>query len=75
MNSWPDSPEMELFRKAGLRDAFAEVGVGDGFTFASNDLYERIDYLWLTPDLEVGELDIPRSTASDHLGVVVTVRR
>jgi len=74
MNSWPDSPEMDLLREAGLRDAFAEIGTGDGYTFASNDLYERIDYLWITPDLHVTELDIPRSTASDHLGVAVTVQ-
>jgi len=75
MNSWPDSPEMELFRQAGLKDAFAEIGHGDGYTFASNDLYERIDYLWLTPDLKASELMIPESTASDHLGVAITVGR
>jgi len=75
MNSWPDSPEMDLFRDAGLQDAFALVGRGDGYTFASNDLYERIDYLWVTPDLQVSELVIPESTASDHLGVALTVGR
>ena len=75
MNSWPDSPEMDLFRDAGLQDAFALVGRGDGYTFASNDLYERIDYLWVTPGLQVSELVIPESTASDHLGVALTVGR
>ncbi|MFH1928374.1 MAG: endonuclease, partial [Chloroflexota bacterium] len=60
---------------AGLQDAFALVGRGDGYTFASNDLYERIDYLWVTPDLQVSELVIPESTASDHLGVALTVGR
>jgi len=75
MNSWPDSPEMDLFRDAGLQDAFALVGRGDGYTFASNNLFERIDYLWVTPDLQVSELVIPESTASDHLGVALTVGR
>lgn len=75
MNSWPDSPEMDLFREAGLQDAFALIGRGDGYTFASNNLYERIDYLWVTSDLQVSELVIPQSTASDHLGVALTVGR
>ncbi|MEW6233132.1 MAG: endonuclease/exonuclease/phosphatase family protein [Chloroflexota bacterium] len=75
MNSWPPSPEMALFRQAGLRDAFAEIGSGDGYTYASNKLYERIDYIWISPDLRVSDLAIPQSTASDHLGVVVTVGR
>ncbi len=75
MNSWPPSPEMALFRQAGLRDAFAEIGSGDGYTYASNKLYERIDYIWVSPDLRVSDLAIPQSTASDHLGVVVTVGR
>ncbi len=75
LNSWPDSPEMDLLREAGLVDAFAVIGRGDGYTFASNDLYQRIDYLWVTPDLQVSELVIPQSTASDHLGVALTVGR
>ncbi len=75
MNSWPDSAEMDLLRQAGLYDSFAAVGSGDGYTFASNDLYQRIDYIWHSPDLRVRGLVIPQSTASDHLGVAVTVER
>ncbi|MEM8933082.1 MAG: endonuclease/exonuclease/phosphatase family protein, partial [Acidobacteriota bacterium] len=51
LNAEPDRPEMELLRNAGLIDAFAAWGDGDGFTFRSKAPYERIDYLWLSPDL------------------------
>jgi len=33
----------------------------------------RIDYIWFSPDLTVRDLAMPRSTASDHLGIAVTV--
>ena len=75
MNSWPHSPEIAMLRRAGLRDAFAEVGSGDGYTFSSIKPYERIDYIWVPPDLPVGDLVIPHSRASDHFGVVATVGR
>jgi len=75
MNAKPHTPEIAMYRDAGLRDAFAEVGTGTGYTFISSGPYMRIDYIWVSPDLEVDDLLIPQSTASDHLGVVVTVGR
>ena len=75
LNAWPDSPEMAILRDAGLKDAWAEIGSGPGYTFRSDALYQRIDYIWVSPDLSVSDLDIPHSTASDHLGVAVTVGR
>ena len=35
---------------------------------------ERIDYVLLTSDLEPVAASIPRTTASDHLPVIVQVR-
>ncbi len=75
MNAEPDAPEMAMCRDAGLHDAFAEIGVGTGYTFISSGPYTRIDYIWVSPDLAVSDLVIPQSTASDHLGVAVTVGR
>jgi endonuclease/exonuclease/phosphatase family metal-dependent hydrolase len=69
MNSWPHYSDTALFRQAGLRDAFALAGTGSGFTYRSDRLDRRIDYIWITPDLEVENLAIPFSTASDHLAV------
>lgn len=73
LNATPDSKEIAMIRDAGLLDAFAVIGAGDGFTFNSEKPYQRIDYIWFSPDLQVSDLLIPRSTASDHLGLAVTV--
>ncbi len=73
LNARPTAIEIVMLRDAGLQDAFATIGSGDGFTFDSVKPYERIDYIWFSPDLKVSDLLIPTSTASDHLGIAVTV--
>lgn len=73
LNATPDAPEIRMLRDAGLKDAFAAVGQGNGYTYASDEPYQRIDYIWTSPDLAVRDLVIPASTASDHLGLAVTV--
>ncbi|MBU1660822.1 MAG: endonuclease/exonuclease/phosphatase family protein, partial [Chloroflexi bacterium] len=75
LNSWPNSPEMGLFREAGLLDAFAELGTGEGYTWPAYDLFERIDYIWYTPDFHASDFAITTGTASDHLGIAVTLGR
>ncbi len=75
LNAEPDSPEIERIRRTGFLDAFAELGTGEGYTFSSFDPWQRIDYIWHSPDLVASDLEIPQSTASDHLGVVVTLDR
>ena len=72
LNARPDTPEMELLREAGLVDSMAGSST---FTFHSADLYERIDYIWVSPDLKVGNAYVPFSNASDHLAVVVNIDR
>jgi endonuclease/exonuclease/phosphatase family metal-dependent hydrolase len=57
-----------------LQDSFGSVGMGDGSTFSSAKPYQRIDYIWFSPDLAVNDFLIPKSTASDHFGIAVTVR-
>ena len=74
-NAIPSDPEIRMMLDAGLIDSFAEAGTGQGYTFASNELRKRIDYIWVSPDLTPSDVTIPQSTASDHLGVVVTVER
>ena len=75
LNAEPDSPVLGLARNAGLLDAFELAGSGDGFTFRSDDPYQRIDYILLSPDWSASEFQIPDSTASDHLGIAVTIDR
>jgi endonuclease/exonuclease/phosphatase family metal-dependent hydrolase len=69
MNSTPESEEFARFEAAGLETA------GDPTipTYPSTDPRDRIDYIFATPDLELGDVVFPQSTASDHLAVAATV--
>ncbi len=71
LNAEPDSAEMGLISRAGLVDSWVESGIGDGYSYYATDPDIRIDYLWHSPDLEVLEIEVIQTTASDHLPVVV----
>jgi endonuclease/exonuclease/phosphatase family metal-dependent hydrolase len=73
LNAWPDSPEMEMLYQVGLTDTLADQP--EVLTFSSADLYERIDYIWLSPDIQLLECYVPFSQASDHLAVVAVIKR
>lgn len=73
LNAKPDDREMEMLRQAGLVDAAAAVEGTPALTFSSDDLYQRIDYIWVSPDLKVADVQVPVSKASDHLGVVAVI--
>jgi endonuclease/exonuclease/phosphatase family metal-dependent hydrolase len=71
MNSRPDFPEMKMIAEAGLIDSWTQAGTGEGLTWPATAPYERIDWVWHTPDLKAVEARNPVSTASDHLPVFV----
>ena len=76
LNASPHHPEMLLIADAGFVDAFVLAGPpGDGYTWLSDALEQRIDYVWTSPDLRVTDFAMPMSTASDHLAIAVTVDR
>ncbi len=72
-NALVDSPEIQMFYQAGLQDTLFDQP--DVLTFNSANLYERIDYIWLSPDIQLVESYVPFSQASDHLPVVATIHR
>ena len=75
-NAHPDHPEMLLFADSGFNDTFVASGAtGDGFTYPADNPWERIDYVWASPDLKVRDLSVSDSLASDHLAVAVTLYR
>ena len=75
-NAHPDHPEMLLFADAGFNDTFVASGAtGDGFTYPADNPWERIDYVWTSPDLKVRDLSVSDSLASDHLAVAATLYR
>ena len=75
-NGRPWDPEITLLEDAGLKDAFIASGAeGKGFTSASDSPHQRIDYIWVSPDLQVSDFSIPQSQASDHFPIAVTIFR
>ncbi len=74
LNSEPDWPEMDLFRQAGMVDAWEMAGEGPGLTWPSNEPFQRIDWIWLSPDLQATHAEVVDSTASDHRAVVAEIR-
>lgn len=75
LNARPASPEIQLLAEAGLQDAWRVAGgsQADLLTHPSREPEERVDYLWLSPDLRASRLGITQGIASDHRGVAVTV--
>lgn len=71
-NAEPHYPEIALISGAGLLDSWVEAGAGEGLTWPATAPYERIDWIWHTPDLPVTSAEIILSTASDHLPVLAT---
>ncbi len=75
-NAHPDHPEMQLITEAGFNDALVASGANvDGFTYPSDAPWERIDYVFASPDLKVRDFSTHASLASDHLAVAATVYR
>jgi len=82
MNAVPGDPEIEMLRAAGLVEAVSVAGLTPGYTFDSTAPYQRIDYVWLSPDLVGGgeavklqDVVITSGQASDHLGIAATLAR
>ena len=77
LNAEPDSPEIRLLEDAGLRDSFVASGAraegNTGYTARSDDLLKRIDYIWISPDIEASAFALTDGAASDHLGLAVTL--
>jgi endonuclease/exonuclease/phosphatase family metal-dependent hydrolase len=72
-NAQPDASEMEMFYQAGLIDTLFDQQ--EVLTFNSANLYERIDYIWLSSDIQLVESYVSFSQASDHLAVVAVIKR
>jgi len=75
MNAEPDSPEIQMIHDAGLIDVLSGSIPPEGYTYHSADLYQRIDYIWISHDLEADNARVFQSNASDHLPVVVEINK
>ena len=61
--------------KGGGGDSAAGGGLNErnGFTVPSKEPSKRIDYIWVSSDLEASNFALTDSLASDHLGLAVTL--
>ena len=75
-NSTPESAVQAALRAAGLRDLWPACGTGDGLTYPAAAPVKRIDYLYALGGVGVRcvAAEVVRSDASDHLGVLFTLR-
>ncbi|MFG1954611.1 endonuclease/exonuclease/phosphatase family protein [Micromonospora sp. NPDC048830] len=71
LNTEPGAPAYAEFTRAGLVDALA--GARPLPTSPADDPRAQIDHVLVTPGTAVSGPGAPRSTASDHLPVAVTV--
>ncbi|MFR9780077.1 endonuclease/exonuclease/phosphatase family protein [Micromonospora sp. MS34] len=71
LNTEPGDPAFVAFTAAGLVDALAAARPLP--TSPADDPREQIDHVFVSSGLTTGDVAAPRSTASDHLPVAVTV--
>ena len=73
LNSEPSYEEMHMIADAGWVDSWAEAAEGPGLTWPAVDPFERIDWIWHTPDLRGVEAVVQDTTVSDHLPLLVSL--
>lgn len=73
INTHPAAQEIRTLRLAFLVDAATTIDRQLGNTFTSDYPYTRIDYIWTSYDLKATDVQVPLSTASDHLPVFAVI--
>ncbi len=70
-NAEPNTPVVQALLNDGLIDVAAGLGLGNAPTWPAHSPVNRLDYIFATPDLQPVKARLLRTTASDHLPVVV----
>jgi endonuclease/exonuclease/phosphatase family metal-dependent hydrolase len=73
LNAPPQADEMQPLYQTGMRDVLEVSGLADSFTFWS-ERRQRIDYIFVMPDIQVEGAAVIEERASDHLPVVSDIR-
>lgn len=72
LNATPQASEIRALAD-DLVDAWAAAGVGDGYTYSTENPTKRIDYVMTSDDVVVRTAAVVSSDAADHLPVVTNV--
>lgn len=72
-----DTPVSYVYRRmaTGLDDAFSECGSGYSYTYRGFFNMLRIDFVLTSPEFRAVVYEVPEVTFSDHLPVVVRLKR
>ncbi|MCE2463465.1 MAG: endonuclease/exonuclease/phosphatase family protein, partial [Dehalococcoidia bacterium] len=60
-------------RRSTSEQGISPRGVGHGYTWPSDNPSKRIDYIWVSSDLNTSDFSMTDNLASDHFGVAVTL--
>ena len=72
-NSTPEAGEI-MYMERELKEAAKEMGKEDLYTFVARDgARERIDYIFLSPEIAVSGVYTIETDASDHLPLVADI--
>ena len=70
-NAEPRTPVIQRLLAAGLVDVAGKFGLETAGTWPAHSPVDRLDYVFATPDLQPVNARLLRTTASDHLPLVV----
>jgi Metal-dependent hydrolase len=73
-NGQTGDPEITMMQDAGFIDSQLALGKQDELTWIHYKPYQRIDYIWVTPDINISNLFVTYSRASDHLPLSVDIK-
>lgn len=73
-NAWPEHAEMTMLAAASFQDVAGLLAEGAAYSNPADAPAQRIDYIWLSPDLAAESFTMPQSVASDHLPLFAVVR-
>ena len=73
LNARPNDNAITILIDSGIVDISAAIGTQPSYTYYSTNPDHQIDYIFASSDLGFEDFIIPRTTASDHLPLVVTI--
>jgi endonuclease/exonuclease/phosphatase family metal-dependent hydrolase len=73
LNAETGDQEIAMLYEAEFLDTAIRMNSQPAYTFASDNPHQKIDYILITQDLRIGDVQVPLSTASDHLPIVALI--
>jgi len=73
-NAVTGDKEIQMMEDAGFIDTQLALGKQNELTWIHYEPNRRIDYIWATPDIDISDLLVTYSKASDHLPISLLSR-